>query len=130
MVLKRPFLSDTGEDLVHLFRSPGRKYLLTWFLVDFAKGQLSLIVLARKKSIYIRVNNPMFSRNVGKYNLHHICDRALYNTPDLKINNDNRHALRTSFSGHAQSIPTNRHTYRTIGNTGNAQTSEHAHRRS
>ena len=25
-----------------------------------------------KESIYIRVNNPTFNRNVGKYNLHHI----------------------------------------------------------
>ena len=34
-----------------------------------------------KESIYIRVNNPTLSRNVGKYNLHHIWDRVLFNTP-------------------------------------------------
>ena len=63
--------------------------------------------------------------NIGytyKYNL--------FNTPDLKINNDNGQAHITSFSGHAQSIPTNRHTHRTIGNTRHALNSEHAHRTS
>ena len=83
-----------------------------------------------KESIYIRVNNPTLNRNVGKYNLHHIWDKVLFNTPDLKISNDNGHAHRTSFSGHAQSIPTNRHSHRTIGHTGHAQTSEHVHRTS
>ena len=53
-----------------------------------------------KESIYIRVKNPTLNRNVDKYN-HHIWNRVLYNTPDLKISNDNGHALRTSFSGHA-----------------------------
>ena len=76
-----------------------------------------------KESIYIRVNNPTLNRNVGKYNLHHILDRVLFNTPDLKINNDNGHV----HSGHAQSIPTNRHMHRTIGHTGHALNSEHAH---
>ena len=40
----------------------------------------------------IRVNNPTLNRNVGKYNLHHIWESILFNTPDLKINNDNGHA--------------------------------------
>ena len=82
-----------------------------------------------KESIYIRVYNPTFNRNVGKYN-HHIWDRVLFNTPELKINNDNRHAHRTSFSEHSQSIPTNRHVHRTIRHTGCAQMSEHVHRTS
>ena len=60
-----------------------------------------------------------------KYNLHHVWDRVLFNTPDLKINNDNRLAHRTSFSGHTQSIPTNRHMHSTLGHTGHAQNSEH-----
>ena len=50
------------------------------------------------ESIYIRVKNPTLIRNVGKYNLHHIWDRVLFNTPDHKINNDNGHAHRTPFS--------------------------------
>ena len=78
-----------------------------------------------KESIYIRVNNPTLNRNVGKYNLHHIWDRVLINTPDLKISNDNRHAHRTPFSGLAQSIPTKRHVHRTLGHIGLAQISEH-----
>ena len=38
-----------------------------------------------KECIYIRVNNPILNRNIGKYNLHHIWDRVLLNTPGLKI---------------------------------------------
>ena len=83
---------------------------------------------AIKESIYIRVNNPTLNRNVGKYNLHHIWNRVLFNTPDRKIGNNNGHVHRTSFSGHAQSIPINRHSHRTIGHTGHVQTSGHAHR--
>ena len=41
-----------------------------------------------KESIYIKVNNLTLNRNVGTSNLHHIWDRVLFNTPDLKINND------------------------------------------
>ena len=39
-----------------------------------------------KESIYIRVYNPKLNRNIGKFNLHHIWDRVLLNTPGLKIN--------------------------------------------
>ena len=80
-----------------------------------------------KESIYIRVNNITFNRSVGKYNLHHIWDRVLFNTPDLKINNDNGHTHRTSFIGHAQSIQTSKHTHSTIGHTGHALNSKHVH---
>ena len=38
-----------------------------------------------KESIYIRVNNPTLNRNISKFNLHHIWDRVLLNTPGLKI---------------------------------------------
>ena len=40
------------------------------------------------------------------------------------VSNDNGDVQRTSFSGHAQSIPTNRHAHRTIGHTQHAQTSD------
>ena len=40
-----------------------------------------------KESIFIRVNNPSLNNNVGKFNLPHIWDRVLINTPGLKINN-------------------------------------------
>ena len=80
----------------------------------------------KKESILVRVNNPTFNRNVGKYNLHHIWDRVLSNTHDLKISNNNGHAYRITLSGHAHSILTNRH----LGLTGHALKSEHAHRTS
>ena len=83
-----------------------------------------------KESIFIRVNNPTLNRNVGKYNLHHVWDRVLSNTFDLKINNDNGHAHRTSLSRHALSNSTNIHSHRTIGHTGHVLNSEHAHRTS
>ena len=38
-----------------------------------------------KEAIYIRVNNPTLNRNIGKYNLNHIWDRVLFNTPGLKL---------------------------------------------
>ena len=41
-----------------------------------------------KESIYIRVNNPTLNRNIGKFNLSHIWDRVLLNTPGLKLNNN------------------------------------------
>ena len=38
------------------------------------------------ESIFIRVNNPTLNNNVGKFNLPHIWDRVLINTPGLKLN--------------------------------------------
>ena len=37
-----------------------------------------------KESIYIRVNNPTLNQNIGKYNLNHIWNRVLVNTPGPK----------------------------------------------
>ena len=37
------------------------------------------------ESIFIRVNNPTLNQNIGKYNLNHIWDRVLFNTPGLKL---------------------------------------------
>ena len=39
-----------------------------------------------KESIFIKVNNPTLNNNVGKFNLPHIWDRVLINTPGLKLN--------------------------------------------
>ena len=47
--------------------------------------QMILIARTIKESIYIRVNNPTLNRNISKFNLHHIWDRVLLNTPGLKI---------------------------------------------
>ena len=38
-----------------------------------------------KESIYIKVNNPALNRNICKYNLNHIWDRVLLNTPTLNL---------------------------------------------
>ena len=38
-----------------------------------------------KESIFIRVNNPTLNNNIGKFNLPHIWDRVLINTPGLKL---------------------------------------------
>ena len=45
-----------------------------------------------KESIFIRVNNPTLNRNIGKFNLPHIWDRVLLNTPGLNL------------KGHAQAV--------------------------
>ena len=41
-----------------------------------------------KEAMYIRVNNPTFNTNIGKYNLPHIWDKILFTLPELKINNE------------------------------------------
>ena len=38
-----------------------------------------------KESIFIRVNNPTLNRNIGKFNLPHICSRVLLKTPGLNL---------------------------------------------
>ena len=42
-----------------------------------------------KESIFIRVNNPTLNRNTGNFNLPHIWDRVLLNTPGITLK---RHA--------------------------------------
>ena len=39
-----------------------------------------------KESIFIRVNNPTLNNNIGKFNLPHMWDRVLINTPGLNLN--------------------------------------------
>ena len=38
-----------------------------------------------KESIFIRVNNPTLNKNKGKFNLPHIWDSVLLNTPCLSL---------------------------------------------
>ena len=54
-----------------------------------------------KESVYLRVNNLTLNRNIGKFNLHHIWDRVLLNTPGLKIKGH------VQAIGHAQSTQSN-----------------------
>ena len=42
-----------------------------------------------KEPIFIRVNNPTLNMNIGRFNLSHIQDRVLLNTPGLTLK---RHA--------------------------------------
>ena len=80
-----------------------------------------------KESTYLRVNNPTLNRNIGKFNLHHIWDRVLLNTPGLKIKR-HAHAI-----GHAQSTQHNTPMQFFTGSMEHAQRtplSEHAHRTS
>ena len=49
-----------------------------------------------KESIYIRVNNPTINQNIGKYNLNHIWDRVLFNTPGLKLSSSHNQQSNSS----------------------------------
>ena len=82
-----------------------------------------------KESIYIRVNNPMLNRNIGKYNLNHIWDRVLFNTPGLKIGSS-QNLSHIHSKGQAQTNQTNRHPQIIIGHSEHALNSEHALRES
>ena len=77
-----------------------------------------------KEAICIRVNNPTLNRNIGKYNLNHIWDRVLFNTPGLKIGSSYR-LVHIHNKGHAQSNPRNGHLQINIGHCGHALNSEH-----
>ena len=44
-------------------------------------------------SIHIMVNNPTLNQNIGKYNLNHIWDRVLFNTPGLKLGSSQHPAV-------------------------------------
>ena len=48
-----------------------------------------------KESIYIRVNNPTLKQNIGKYNLSHIWDRVLFNTPGLTLSSSQQSSAQT-----------------------------------
>ena len=48
-----------------------------------------------KESIYIRVNNPTLNQNIGKYNLNHMWDRVLFNTPGLKLGSSQKGSSQT-----------------------------------
>ena len=40
-----------------------------------------------REAIFIKVNNPTLNRNIGKYNMPHICDGVLFNTPECRMKN-------------------------------------------
>ena len=45
-----------------------------------------------KESIYVRVNNHTLNGNIGKFQLNHIWDRVLFNTPNINIAIPTEHA--------------------------------------
>ena len=77
-----------------------------------------------KEAIYIRVNNPMLNRNVGKYNHSHLWDRVLFNTPGLKIDSS-QYPLHLHNNSLAQTIPANSQCPITTGISEHALNSEH-----
>ena len=48
-----------------------------------------------KESIFTRVNNPTLNQNIGKYNLSHIWNRVLFNTPGLKLGSSQQSSAKT-----------------------------------
>ena len=57
-----------------------------------------------KEFIYIRVNNSTLNKNIGTFNLSHIWDRVLLNTPGLKLNSD-KGQVQIHNDKHSQPIP-------------------------
>ena len=88
-----------------------------------------------KESIFIRVNNPTLNNNIGKFNLPHIWDRVLLNTPGLTLK---RHVQVVGNANSSQpNIPTHLNQPQiptTLGQSNSPMQfltgSEHAHRTS
>ena len=79
--------------------------------------------------IYIRVNNPTLNRIIGKYNLNHIWDRVLFNTPGLKLDSS-QNQLHLHNNGQAQTNTANNQLLVATGHSGYALNSEHVLRES
>ena len=74
------------------------------FLAKLCPSLPIILKLARniKESIFIRVNNSTLNNNIGKFNLPHIWDRVLLNTPGLNLkrqvnNNNNNNNINNPF---------------------------------
>ena len=80
--------------------------------------------LGKGTTIYIRVNNPILNRNVGKYNLSHLWDRVLFNTPGLKIDSF-QHPLHLHNNSLTQTIPANSQSPMATDTSEHALNSEH-----
>ena len=72
------------------------------------------LVRTIKEAIYIRVNSPTLNKNIGKYNLNHIWDRVLFNTPGLKLESSQNQS-HIHNNSQAQSNPTNSQLHVTVG---------------
>ena len=82
-----------------------------------------------REAIYIRVNNTTLNKNIGKYNLNHIWDRFLFNTPGLKLDSSQNQSHRHNYA-QAQTNLANNQPQVAIGHSGHALNSEHALRES
>ena len=65
----------------------------------------------------------------GKYNLNHIWDRVIFNTPGLKIGSS-QNLVHTHNNGQTQTNPPNRHPQIIIGHSEHALNSEYVLRES
>ena len=82
-----------------------------------------------KEAIYIRVNNPTLNSNIGKYNLNHIWERVLFNTPGLKKDSF-QNQVHIHHNGQGQTNLTKSQLQVTVGHFGHALNSEHVFRES
>ena len=82
-----------------------------------------------KEAIYIRVNNPKLNWNIGKYNLNHIWDRVLFNTPGLKLDSSQNQSHLHNKS-QAQTNTANNQLLLAIDHSGYALNSKHVLRES
>ena len=82
------------------------------------------LVRTIKEAIYIGVNNPTLKGNIGKYNLNHIWDRVLFNTPGLKLDSS-QNQLHLHNNGQAQTNTANNQLPLVKGHSGYALNSEH-----
>ena len=59
----------------------------SWNLPKFllSEGSLTHVTRNIKENIYIQISDPSFNRNLGEYQLPHIWDQILHDTPSLQL---------------------------------------------
>ena len=69
---------------IHLHRqTTGHQVDLECFTIIDREAQGTTQTI--KESMYLWVNDPSFNRNLGKYNLSHLLDEVLQDTPSLQL---------------------------------------------
>ena len=69
-----------GKPFLHPVQDPTTKH--NFQIIGLEAHDIARTI---KESIYIRVNNPTLNINIGKFNLHHMWDSILLNTPGVQI---------------------------------------------
>ena len=82
-----------------------------------------------RESIHIKVNNPTLNRNIGKYNVNHLWERVLFNTPWVRISSS-QNLPHIHNNGQAQTNQTSGYPQIIIGHSEHALISGHLHRES